>query len=106
MQFWKEMEGKTVAGRYALGTLLRSTEQSAWFAAKDDRQKPWVAFLTKSASDEDQVLKNLEAASRVKHANVVELKRRADSASMICRWSTQSWSRQKRISPKCCANAR
>ena len=75
MQFWKEMEGKTVAGRYALGTLLRSTEQSAWFAAKDDRQKPWVAFLTKSASDEDQVLKNLEAASRVKHANVVGIEK-------------------------------
>ena len=75
MQFWKEMEGKTVAGRYALGTLLRSTEQSAWFATKDERQKPWVAFLTDSATDEDQVLKNLEAAARVKHANVVGIEK-------------------------------
>ena len=75
MQSWKEMEGKTVAGRYTLATLLRSTGQSAWFATKDDRQKSWVAFITEPAGDEDQVLRNLEAACRVKHANVVGIEK-------------------------------
>jgi hypothetical protein len=75
MQFWKELEGKSLAGRYTLGALLRSLDQAAWFAAKDDQQKPWVAFVAESANDDDQRLKNLEAASRVKQANVVSIEK-------------------------------
>ena len=74
MRFWKELEGKTIAGRYTLGTLLRSTDRGAWFTTTDEK-KPWVLFVVDAANDDDALLRNLEAASRLKHPNVVAIEK-------------------------------
>ena len=73
MQFWNEMEGKTVGGRFVLGSLLRTAGRSAWFNTRDDQQRPRVLVVTESLNDEAQLLQNLEAASRIRHPNVVAI---------------------------------
>ncbi len=73
MQFWNEMEGKTVDGRFVLGSLLRTGGRSAWFHTRDDQQRPRVIVVTESLNDEAILLGNLEAASRVRHPNVVAI---------------------------------
>ena len=73
MQFWNEMEGKTVDGRFRLGSLLRTAGRSAWFDTRDEQQRPRVIVVTESLNDEAHLLGNLKAASRLHHPNVVAI---------------------------------
>jgi hypothetical protein len=71
MQFWNELEGKLLAGTYPLTTLLRTEGDQAWFASHA-QQTPVTAFVAKGAQ-EDQLVANLEAVSRIKHPNTVSI---------------------------------
>jgi serine/threonine protein kinase len=84
---WKSCEGKLLAGTYPLSTLLRAENNQAWFATQY-RQKPATILVAELAKEEaDQRLANLEAASRIKHANLVSIERtgrsRLDSVGLI-----------------------
>ncbi len=73
MQFWNEMEGKTVGGHFVLGSLVRTAGRSAWFETRDDQQRPRVIVVTESLNDEERLLKDLRSASQIHHPNVVAI---------------------------------
>jgi hypothetical protein len=86
MQSLNELEGKTLAGTYPLGRLLRREGDVAWFATHL-QNKPATIFVAEGLQDEDQLIARLEAVSRVKHANVVGIDKvgraRLDGSSIV-----------------------
>jgi hypothetical protein len=86
MQSLNELEGKTLAGTYPLGRLLRREGDVAWFATHL-QNKPATIFVAEGSQDEDQLIAGLEAVSRVKHANVVGIDKvgraRLDGSSIV-----------------------
>ena len=74
MQFWDELEGKSLAGTYPLNRWLRTEGNAAWFATRY-QDKLAIAYLVEVAGDDDPVVASLEAVSRVQHPNIVQIDR-------------------------------
>jgi hypothetical protein len=75
MQFWNELEGRTIDGRYPLRRLVRSEGRSAWFetTAGDAQDTPATISLTEALTDADEVTARLQAAQGLKHPNLVSI---------------------------------
>ena len=73
MQFWNELEGQTIDGRYPLRRLVRSEGRSAWFESEagDREGTPATISLTEALTDADDVAARLQAAQNLKHPNLV-----------------------------------
>ncbi len=74
MQFWDELEGKSLAGTYPLNRWLRTEGNAAWFATRY-QDKPAIAYTVDMSGDDDPVFASLEAVSRVQHPNIVQIDR-------------------------------
>jgi hypothetical protein len=75
MQFWNELEGRTIDGVYPLRRLVRSEGRHAWFEteAAEPETGPATISLTEAATDADEVLERLRAAQGLKHPNLVTI---------------------------------
>jgi eukaryotic-like serine/threonine-protein kinase len=75
MQFWNELEGRTIDGVYPLRRLVRSEGRHAWFEteATEPEAGPATISLTEAATDADEVLERLHAAQQLKHPNLVTI---------------------------------
>jgi eukaryotic-like serine/threonine-protein kinase len=75
MQFWNELEGRTIDGVYPLRRLVRSEGRHAWFEteAAEPEAGPATISLTEAATDADEVLERLHAAQQLKHPNLVTI---------------------------------
>ncbi len=75
MQFWNELEGRTIDGRHPLRRLVRSEGRSAWFEteAGDPQKTPATISLTEALTDADEVNDRLRAAEGIKHPNLVTI---------------------------------
>jgi hypothetical protein len=75
MQFWNELEGRTIDGVYPLRRLVRSEGRHAWFETETGEPEagPATISLTEAATDADEVLERLQAAQQLKHPNLVTI---------------------------------
>jgi eukaryotic-like serine/threonine-protein kinase len=75
MQFWNELEGRTIDGVYPLRRLVRSEGRHAWFETETTEPEagPATISLTEAATDADEVLERLKAAQQLKHPNLVTI---------------------------------
>jgi len=75
MQFWNELEGRTIDGVYPLRRLVRSEGRHAWFEteAAEPATGPATISLTEAATDADEVLERLRAAQQLQHPNLVTI---------------------------------
>lgn len=73
MQFWTDMEGSEIDGKYPLRRLVRAEGRSAWFATEAAEGKPAVISVTESLTDDDALVARLGAAAKVHHQNVVAI---------------------------------
>jgi eukaryotic-like serine/threonine-protein kinase len=73
MQFWNELEGQRIDGRYPLIRLVRSEGRSAWFESEtgDANSTPATISLTEALTDADDVVARLQAAQNLNHPNLV-----------------------------------
>ena len=70
MQFWNELEGQTIDGRYPLRRLVRSEGRSAWFETEtgEPQSAPATISLTEALTDADEVIARLQAAQNLKQS--------------------------------------
>jgi len=75
MQFWNELEGRTIDGRHPLRRLVRSEGRRAWFESEagDPQATPATLSLTEALTDADEVVARLQAAQSMKHPNLVTI---------------------------------
>src|ERR1700678_1629204 len=75
MQFWNELEGQTIDGRYPLRRLVRSEGRSAWFETEtgEPQSAPATISLTEALTDVDEVIPRLQAAQNLKQSNLVSI---------------------------------
>src|ERR1700729_2757829 len=75
MQFWNELEGQTINGRYPLLRLVRSEGRSAWFETETGHPQSARATIsvTEALTDADEVSARLQAAQHLKHPNLVNI---------------------------------
>ena len=75
MQFWNELEGRTIDGVYPLRRLVRSEGRHAWFETEtaEPQAGPATISLTEAATDADEVLERLQAAQKLTHPNLVTI---------------------------------
>ncbi len=73
MPLWNELEGTRIADRYPLKTLLRSEGRTAWFETERPEGGRAVISLAEAMNDEPVLLSRLEAASRLKHPNLIAI---------------------------------
>jgi hypothetical protein len=75
MQLWTEYEGKTVAGAYTLGKLLRSEGRNGFFATSDTTGNSAVIRITEAHYDEDDLLKRWRQVAGMHQTNLIEIER-------------------------------
>ena len=75
MQFWNELEGRTIDGRHPLRRLVRSEGRRAWFESEagDPQATPATLSLTEALTDADEVVARLQAAQSMNHPNLVTI---------------------------------
>ncbi len=75
MQFWNELEGQTINGRYPLLRLVRSEGRSAWFETEIGHPQSARATVsvTEALTDADEVFARLQAAQHLTHPNLVHI---------------------------------
>ncbi len=73
MQFWTDMEGSEIDGKYPLRRLVRAEGRSAWFVTEAAEGRPAVISVTESLTDDDALVARLDAAAKVHHKNVVAI---------------------------------
>ncbi len=75
MQFWNELEGRTIDGRHPLRRLVRSEGRRAWFESEagDPKGTPATLSLTEALTDADEVVARLQAAQSLNHPNLVTI---------------------------------
>jgi hypothetical protein len=74
MHLWSDYEGKTIAGAYPLGGLIRPEGRSAFFSTSNGTGVPAVIRLTESLNDEGEMLERWRQVSEVGQENLVEIK--------------------------------
>jgi hypothetical protein len=75
MQLWNDYEGKTIAGKYPLGPLVRPEGRSALFQLSAGVEAPAIIRLTEAINDEGQMLACWTRVAAVKQENLVAIKR-------------------------------
>ena len=75
MQLWNDYEGKTIAGKYPLGALVRPEGRSALFQLSAGVEAPATIRLTEAINDEGQMLACWSRVAAVKQENLVAIKR-------------------------------
>ncbi len=75
MHLWTEYEGRTVAGAYTLGKLLRSEGRNGFFATSNSTGDSAVIRLTESHFDEEEVLKRWRQVADLRQDNLVGIER-------------------------------
>jgi len=75
MLLWNDYEGKTIAGGYSLGQLLRPEGRSALFELTQGADSPAVIRLTESINDESQLMANWKRVSELHQENLVLIRR-------------------------------
>jgi eukaryotic-like serine/threonine-protein kinase len=75
MQFWNELEGRTIDGRHPLRRLIRSEGRRAWFESEAGDPQGTLATLslTEALTDADEVVARLQAAHSLNHPNLVTI---------------------------------
>jgi hypothetical protein len=73
MQFWNELEGGTIDGRYPLRRLVRSEGRRAWFETEAAPGSAATISLTEALTDADEVTARLQAAQSIQHPNLVSI---------------------------------
>jgi hypothetical protein len=86
MQFWSQLQGKSLADAFPLNALLRAESSHAWFITRY-RQRSATVFVAKAIESDHCLLANLRAASRIRHPNIVQIERvgrtRIDGISVV-----------------------
>ena len=75
MHLWTEYEGRTVAGAYTLGKLLRSEGRNGFFTTSDNHGKSSVIRLTEAHFDEEEVLKRWRQVAELHEDHLIEIER-------------------------------
>ena len=75
MHLWTEYEGRTVAGSYTLGRLLRSEGRNGFFATSDKAGKSAVIRLTEAHYDEDQLIERWRQVAVIQQQNLIGIER-------------------------------
>lgn len=75
MHLWTEYEGRTIAGAYTLGKLLRSEGRNGFFATSDTTGNSAVIRLTEAHYDEDELLKRWRHVAGMHEDNLIEIER-------------------------------
>lgn len=75
MHLWTEYEGRTIAGDYTLGKLLRSEGRNGFFATFTASGDSAVIRLTESHYDEEEVLKRWRQVAELHQDHLVEIER-------------------------------
>ncbi len=75
MLLWNDYEGKTIAGGYSLGQLLRPEGRSALFELTQGADSPAIIRLTESINDESQLMTNWKRVSELHQENLVLIRR-------------------------------
>ena len=75
MHLWTEYEGRTVAGSYTLGKLLRSEGRNGFFTTADSTGNSAVIRLTEAHFDEEEVLKRWRQVAELHQSNLIEIER-------------------------------
>jgi eukaryotic-like serine/threonine-protein kinase len=73
MQFWNELEGRTIDEVYPLRRLVRSEGRRAWFETETSHGTPATISLTEAVTDADEVTARLQAAQSIQHPNLVSI---------------------------------
>jgi eukaryotic-like serine/threonine-protein kinase len=73
MQFWNELEGRTIDDVYPLRRLVRSEGRRAWFETEASHGVPATISLTEAVTDADEVTARLQAAQAIQHPNLVSI---------------------------------
>jgi hypothetical protein len=73
MQFWNELEGRTIDDVYPLRRLVRSEGRRAWFETETSHGVPATISLTEAVTDADEVTARLQAAQSIQHPNLVSI---------------------------------
>ena len=75
MHLWTEYEGRTIAGSYTLGKLLRSEGRNGFFATSDSTGNSAVIRLTEAHFDEEEVLKRWRQVAELHQDHLIEIER-------------------------------
>ncbi|MGI4827498.1 MAG: hypothetical protein ACRYFU_04795 [Janthinobacterium lividum] len=75
MHLWTDYEGRTIAGAYTLGKLLRSEGRNGFFATSDSTGNSAIIRLTESHFDEEEVLKRWRHVAELHQGNLIEIER-------------------------------
>ncbi|RXH54835.1 protein kinase [Granulicella sibirica] len=75
MQLWNDYEGKTIAGVYTIGRLLRPEGRSAFFEITNGPEASSVMRITESLNDEEQMLERWRKVSELKHENLIAMRK-------------------------------
>ena len=75
MHLWTDYEGRTIAGAYTLGKLLRSEGRNGFFATSTSNGESAVIRLTESHFDEEEVLKRWRHVAELHQDNLIEIER-------------------------------
>ncbi|ADW67669.1 sporulation domain-containing protein [Granulicella tundricola] len=74
MHLWSDYEGKTIAGAYPLGQLIRPEGRTAFFSTSNGTGIPAVIRLTESLNDEGEMLERWRQVTAVNQDNLVAIK--------------------------------
>ncbi len=75
MHLWTEYEGRTIAGAYTLGKLLRSEGRNGFFSTADTTGNSAVIRLTEAHYDEDEQLRRWRQVAEVHQGNLIEIEK-------------------------------
>ncbi len=73
VMLWGDLEGRQLDGHWLLGQLVRPEGRTAWFEAIGEDGTPMMLSITEALNDEDELKARLQAASEIRHPNVVAI---------------------------------
>ena len=75
MHLWTEYEGRTVAGAYTLGRLLRSEGRNGFFSTADRKGQQAIIRLTEAHYDEDEQIERWRLVANIQQRHLIEIER-------------------------------
>lgn len=75
MHLWNEYEGRTIAGSYTLGKLLRSEGRNGFFSTSDNAGSNAVIRITEAHFDEEELLNRWRQVAGIHQDNLIEIER-------------------------------